>query len=52
MPATATLLARHPEVLATQWRASKDAQLANRFIMVANIEAPDGGKAPSRGVRA
>ncbi|MCB1494864.1 MAG: glycine--tRNA ligase subunit beta [Bauldia sp.] len=37
---------RHPEVLPKA--ASKDAQrndLANRFIMVANIEAPDGGKA-------
>ncbi|SDB29213.1 glycine--tRNA ligase subunit beta [Bauldia litoralis] len=36
---------RHPEVRAE--RASKDAQarLANRFVLVANIEAPDGGKA-------
>ncbi len=38
-------LLRHPEVRAE--RASKDAQarLANRFMLVANIEAPDGGKA-------
>jgi glycyl-tRNA synthetase beta chain len=36
---------RHPEVLAAERRASKDAPLSNRFVLVANIEAPDGGKA-------
>lgn len=33
----------HPEVRAE--RASKDARLSNRFVLVANIEAPDGGAA-------
>ncbi len=37
--------APHPEVLAARQRASKDARLSNRFVLVANIEAPDGGAA-------
>jgi glycyl-tRNA synthetase beta chain len=37
--------APHPEVLAAEQRASKDARLSNRFVLVANIEAPDDGAA-------